>query len=130
VLLFFLYLELEFVQYTQYITTADRKQLGGNGQYEITIDPKGMIRDKSGYWSITLNNMEDRYLIPNPLGRYSITSYTATANSDGTYTVRINPDGKGENAIPTMKKPVYVIMRVYQPQGTIDFPPITAVRQD
>lgn len=118
----------EFVQYTQYLTTTDGKQLGGDGHYEITISPKGLIRDKSGYWSITLNNMEDRYLIPNPQRRYSITSYTASANSDGTYTVRMNPDGKGANAIPTMKKPFYAIMRVYQPKGTIDFPPITEIR--
>ena len=118
----------EFVQYTQYLTTTDGKQLGGDGHYEITISPKGLIRDKSGYWSITLNNMEDRYLIPNPQRRYSITSYTASANSDGTYTVRMNPDGKGANAIPTMKKPFYAIMRVYQPKGTIDFPPINAAR--
>ena len=118
----------EFVQYTQYVKTKDGKQLGGDGHYEITVDPKGMIRDKDGYWSITLYNMEDRYLIPNLQERYSITSYTATANSDGTYTVRINPEGKGENAIPTMRKPVYAIMRVYQPKGTIDFPPISAAR--
>lgn len=114
----------EFVQYTQYIKTPDGKQLGGDGHYEITINPKGLIRDERGYWSITLYSLEDRYLIPNPQGRYSITSYTAIANSDGTYTVRINPDGQGENAIPTMKKPVYAVMRVYQPKGTIEFPPI------
>jgi hypothetical protein len=114
----------EFVQYTQYVSLPDGEKLGGNGSYTITIDSKGMIRDKSGYWSITVYNMEDRYLIPNPLDRYSITSYTATANSDGTYTIRINPDGKGENAIPTMKKPIYAIMRVYQPQGTVKFPAI------
>ncbi|UCF38873.1 MAG: DUF1214 domain-containing protein [Acidobacteriota bacterium] len=118
----------EFVQYTQYVRTADGEALGGDGHYEIRIDPKGLIRDKSGYWSITLYNMEDRYLISNPQGRYSITSYTAAANSDGTYTVRTNPDGKGENAIPTMKKPVYAVMRVYQPMGTIDFPPISVAR--
>ena len=118
----------EFVQYTQYVTGPDGEQLGGDGSYAITIDPKGLIRDKSGYWSITVNNMEDRYLIPNPMDRYSITSYTATVNSDGTYTVRINPDGKGENAIPTMKKPIYIVMRVYQPKGTVNFPPIDATR--
>ncbi len=118
----------EFVQYTQYVATADGEQVGGEGAYTITINPKGLIRDESGYWSITVYNMEDRYLIPNPLDRYSITSYTAIANSDGTYTVRINPDGKGENAIPTMKKPDYAVMRVYQPKGTVDFPPINKVK--
>jgi len=119
----------DFVQYTQYIKTPDGKQLGGNGHYEININPKGLIRDDKGYWSVTLYSMEDRYLISNPQGRYSISSYTAIANSDGTYTVRINPNGEGENALPTMSKPVYAIMRVYQPDGIIDFPPIEATLQ-
>jgi hypothetical protein len=114
----------EFVQYTQYLSLPDGEKLGGAGSYTITIDPQGMIRDKSGYWSITVYNMDDRYLIPNPLDRYSITSYTAAANSDGTYTVRINPDGTGKNAIPTMKRPIYAVMRVYQPQGIVSFPAI------
>ncbi len=113
-----------FVQYIQYVATTDSEPLGGDGAYEITINPKGLIRDKSGYWSVTVYNMEDRYLIPNPAGQYSITSYTANANEDGTYTIRINPKGTGENAIPTMKKRVYAVMRVYQPEGTVDFPPI------
>ena len=83
-----------------------------------------MIRDESGYWSITVYNMTDRYLIPNSQGVYSITSYNAQPNDDGTYTIRINPDGKGENAIPTMKNDIYAVMRVYQPQGIVEFPPV------
>ena len=102
--------------------------MGGGGAYELTIDPKGMIRDKSGYWSVTVYSMEDRYLIPNPQDRYSISSYTAMPNPDGTYTVRINPEGSGKNAIPTMKQSVYAVTRVYQPKGTVDFPPIQVVR--
>lgn len=112
----------EFVQYTQYVVAPDGERLGGQGSYTITVDPEGMIRDQSGYWSITVYNMEDRYLIQNSLDTYSITSYTAIANSDGSYTVRINPDGVGENAIPTVGKTIYAVMRVYQPVGTVDFP--------
>jgi hypothetical protein len=66
--------------------------------------------------------MEDRYLIENPQQRYSISSYSAVPNTDGTFTIRINPEGTGETAIPTMGKPIYVIMRAYQPIGAVEFP--------
>jgi hypothetical protein len=38
-------------------------------------------------------------------------------------------DGKGENAISTMKKPIYIVMRVYQPKGTVEFPSIKLDRK-
>jgi hypothetical protein len=114
----------EYVQYVQYVTTEDGAALGGDGSYSITIDDEGLFRDDNGYWSVTIYNLEDRYLIPNPEDRYSITSYTAKPDADGTVTVRINRDGTGDNALPTMGKPIYAIMRVYQPNGTITFPPI------
>jgi len=41
-----------FVQYMQYVTTEDGAMLGGNEAYRITIDPAGLIRDGSGYWSV------------------------------------------------------------------------------
>ncbi|MCH2174776.1 MAG: DUF1214 domain-containing protein [Lentisphaeria bacterium] len=118
----------KFVQYKQYVQTEDGKPLGKDGSYEITIDAKGLMRDEKGYWSITVYNMEDRYLIENDKNIYSITSYTTKPNKDGSFTVRINPTGEGENAIPTMNKSIYAIMRVYQPNGVIKFPSIKTVK--
>ena len=114
----------DFVQYTQYVKAPDASQLGGEVSYRLTIDPEGLIRDDSGYWSVTVYSMEDRYLIPNPAERYSYTSYGAKANKDGTCTIRMNPKGEGENAIPTTGKPIYAVMRVYQPRGIVNFPEI------
>jgi hypothetical protein len=94
--------------------------------YTITVDPAGLCRGH-GYWSVTVYDLEDRYLIPNPVGRYGVSSYSVVPNDDGTCTVRINPDGSGENAIPTMRRSVYAILRVYEPAGTVVFPPIIAV---
>lgn len=115
----------DFVQYQQYVQSPDGKQLGGDGHYEILIDPKNLMHDDKGYWSVTVCSMEDRYLIPNEKGVYSVTGYNARANEEGTYTVRINPDGEGENAIPSTSKDFYAVMRVYQPAGVVEFPPIT-----
>lgn len=109
-----------FVQYTQYVE-LDGAPLGGDGSYTITVHPEGIVND-DGYWSITVYNMEDRYLIPNPDHRYSLTSYRTVPNADGTVTVRINPDGVGDNSLPTMGKPIYAIMRAYQPRGIVSFP--------
>jgi hypothetical protein len=114
-----------YVQYAQYVQ-VDGERLGGDGSYTITVDPAGLCRER-GYWSVTVYDMEDRYLIPNPVGRYGVSSYSVVPNDDGTCTVRINPDGSGENAIPTMRRPVYAILRVYEPAGTVAFPPIIAV---
>ena len=114
----------DFVQYVQYVNDENGNPLGGDGSYQININPKGLIRDAKGYWSITVYNMEDRYLIKNSKEVYSITSYTAAPNSDGSFTIRINPKGKGTNAIPTAGKPIYAVMRVYQPNGMVEFPPI------
>jgi hypothetical protein len=111
-----------YVQYMQYVQ-LNGAPLGGDGSYTVTVDAEGMVRD-DGYWSVTVYNMEDRYLIANPQHRYAVSSYNAIPNADGTCTIRINPDGTGENAIPTMRKPIYAIMRAYQPLGTVEFPPI------
>lgn len=115
-----------FVQYTQYVQ-LDGEPLGGDASYTITVPAERIVHD-DGYWSLTVYDMEDRYLIPNPQDRYAISSYNAIPNADASCTIRIDPDGTGENAIPTMGKPIYAIMRAYQPCGTVAFPPIHADR--
>ncbi|MEE4146551.1 MAG: DUF1214 domain-containing protein, partial [Halieaceae bacterium] len=64
--------------------------------------------------SITVYGTDNKGLIPNPRGRYDRTSYSSTANADGTYTVSLNPAGEGVNAIPTGKD-FYAVLRAYVP---------------
>lgn len=113
-----------YVQYFQYGKPQGPEKIGGEKSYELTIDPKGLFKDDDGYWSVTVYDMEDRYLIPNEKDCYSVSSYNAKPNEDGTYTVRMNPEGEGLNAIPTEGKVFYATMRVYQPNGKISFPSI------
>lgn len=117
-----------FVQYQQYGKPEGPEKIGGDKSYELTINPKGLFKDEDGYWSVTIYDMGDRYLIPNGNDRYSVTAYNAIANEDGTYTVRMNPKGEGDNAIPTAGRVFYAIMRVYQPNGKISFPAIREVK--
>lgn len=48
--------------------------------------------------------------------------YATKRNPDGTTTLRVNPDGTGDNAIPTVGKNWYAVLRVYEPVANIDFP--------
>ena len=94
----------------------------GKDSYEYTIPKDGLIRNDKGYWTFTIYNDKDRYLIPNKGNKYHVSSYNAKANADGTYTIRINPEGKGDNAIPTNGVEFYALFRVYEPVSDIKFP--------
>lgn len=115
------------VQYAQYVKDADNDGLGGEHAYEIVVPEEGIVKGDNGYWTITVYNLEDRYLIPNKGNIYYISSYNAVKNEDGTVTVRINKDGKGENAIPTEGKMIYIVFRAYEPVNDLSFPEIMKV---
>ncbi|GMQ25392.1 hypothetical protein Aoki45_20740 [Algoriphagus sp. oki45] len=116
--------QARYVQYTQYVKDQNGEPVKGTGTYEITVPANGLVKDSNGYWSLTIYSMEDRYLIPNSKNRYSFTSYEAKPNSDGTFTLRINPEGDGENAIPTAGVDFYGVFRVYNPVENLTFPQI------
>lgn len=119
--------QARFVQYTQYIKDPKGEFLK-DGSYEINVPAEGLMRNENGYWSLTLYSMEDRYLIPNSKRVYSITSYGAKPNTDGSYTLRINPKGKGENAIPSAGVQFYGVFRVYEPAEGWEFPTIKIIK--
>lgn len=116
--------QARYVQYGLYIYDSDKQLLNGKGRYEMTVPPSGLVRNDKGYWSLTIYNSADKYLIPNPANKYHISSYQAKKNEDGTYTLRVNPEGKGENAIPSAGKDFYAIFRVYEPVKDLTFPEI------
>jgi hypothetical protein len=117
-------IQARYVQYTQYLKDQNGEAITGTGDYEINVPADGLIRDEYGYWSLTIYSMEDRYLIPNKKNRYSFSSYEAKPNSDGTYTLRINTNGDGENAIPSAGVNFYGVFRVYNPVKDLSFPEI------
>ena len=45
-----------------------------------------------GYWSITLYSHPEVRLVPNPIGKYSISSRTTCADPDGGFTIHIAPE--------------------------------------
>ncbi len=79
---------------------------------------------------------QDFFLVPNPIGRYSLSSHTATLkrNPDGSLDIYIQhtaPAGHRSNWLPAPASGQFeVTLRLYGPQpralnGTYIYPPIT-----
>ncbi|WP_369049031.1 DUF1214 domain-containing protein [Tenacibaculum sp. UWU-22] len=113
--------------YLQYLKDQNGDPLNGVDSYEIQVPAESLMADKNGYWSVTVYNIEDRYLIPNRKNVYNVNYYRTVKNKDGSVTVRINPKGEGDNAIPTNGKNFYGVFRVYNPKLGIVFPSIKKV---
>ena len=70
------------------------------------------------WWSITVYG-EDNFLIPNEYDKYSVTSANVVRH-DGTWTIYISRDPKGENWIPLRGYGGFVIViRLYNPDPTV-----------
>lgn len=132
---------------TAYVTraVAARAGLWGNhgyeADYEITyVDADGRPLDSAyryelrlpapppvdAFWSLTMYDAHDFYLVENPINRYSIGDRTPGLQygSDGSLTLYIQREspgfGKESNWLPTPQKgPFRPIMRLYQPQRPI-----------
>ncbi len=117
--------QARYVDYLQDLVDQNGDKFNGTDSYQITVPKESMMRNSKGYWSYTIYNMEDRYLIPNKENKYVISSYSAKQNKDGSYTLNINPNGKGENALPTTGKAFYGVFRVYEPVDGLVFPQTT-----
>ena len=85
------------------------------------------IRDRYG---------EDRYLAPNPIGRYALGNRSPLQrNADGSLTLYVSqqpPPGPRENWLPAPAGGFYLILRLYHPQpafldGSYRMPPLEHV---
>ena len=90
------------------------------GKYTLTIT-KDNIPDVQFFWSLTMYNAKDRFLVANPIDRFSIGSRTEGLkyNTDGSLTIYVQKDnpgkGKESNWLPAPDGPFYSIMRLYGP---------------
>lgn len=116
------------VDYAQYLVDQHGESLTGTSDYEMVVPASlPLVKDDKGYWNFTIYSMEDRYLIPNDQGKHVISSYTADENEDGSVTIRVNPQGNGDNALPTAGQRFYGVFRVYQPVDGVEFPKLKKV---
>jgi hypothetical protein len=117
--------------YPMTYTDADGDQLDGHNSYTLSFDQDPPV---GAFWSITMYDLPDFYLVANPIGRYSIGDRTPGLRraADGSLTIVIQHDQPADtsNWLPAPAAPFRPIMRLYQPEaavleGTYKIPPIT-----
>jgi hypothetical protein len=115
------------------MTYADKdgQGLDGHNRYTLALDQDQPV---GAFWSITMYDLPDFYLVANPIGRYSIGDRTPgpRRDADGSLTIVIQHDQPADtsNWLPAPTAPFRPIMRLYQPapavlDGTYKIPPIT-----
>jgi hypothetical protein len=117
--------------YPMTYTDADGDQLDGRNHYTLTFTQDPPV---DAFWSITMYDLPDFYLVANPIDRYSIGDRTAglRRDEDGSLTIVIQhePPADISNWLPAPADPFRPIMRLYQPRaavldGSYQIPPIT-----
>jgi hypothetical protein len=117
--------------YPMTYTDADGDRLDGRNRYTLTFGQEPPV---DAFWSITMYDLPDFYLVANPIGRYSIGDRTPGLRRarDGSLTIVIQHDRPADtsNWLPAPAALFRPIMRLYQPQaavldGTYKIPPIT-----
>jgi hypothetical protein len=120
--------------YAQVYDDAGGAPLDGNGRYELrfaTPPPVG------AFWSVTMYDLPEFFLVANPIDRYSIGDRTPGLRvaEDGSVTIRMQreepdePDARA-NWLPTPDGPFRPLLRMYEPaasvlDGSYVLPPIT-----
>lgn len=109
---------------------ADGNQLNGAHTYTLTFTQTPPV---DAFWSITMYDTPDYYLVANPIDRYSIGDRTPglVYGADGSLTITMSHDQPDEpaNWLPAPAGDFRPVMRMYQPQapvfdGTYVIPPV------
>jgi hypothetical protein len=97
-------------------------QLTGKHQYMLHLDELPPV---DAFWSLTIYQPPEFYLVANPINRYSIGDRTPglTYNTDGSLDIYLQYDspgpGKESNWLPIPDGPFRAAMRMYQPSDVI-----------
>ena len=96
-------------------------ELSGDHTYVLTLSPPPEV---DAFWSLTMYDEPDYYLVANPIDRYSIGDRTRglQAGADGSVTIYMQQDAPGgakdANWLPTPAGPFRPVLRSYQPKGS------------
>jgi hypothetical protein len=103
-------------------TDSDGQPLDGANRYELRLTSPPPV---DAFWSLTMYDVPDFYLVANSIDRYSIGDRTPglQAGPDGSVTIYLQSDSPGPereaNWLPTPAGAFRPIMRMYQPQQPI-----------
>jgi len=111
--------------YTGSATDKDNQPLSGNNKYILKF-PKGQLPEAKYFWSITMYNLPKRFLVPNPINRYSMggKSKGLKYESNGDLIIYLYPESPGKdkesNWLPTPKNQDFnFVLRIYGPQPDV-----------
>jgi hypothetical protein len=119
--------------YAMVYDDADGTALDGSGRYELRF---ASTPPCDAFWSVTMYDTPDFYLVANPIERYSIGDRTPglRTNDDGSLTIAMQhgePDDADRKAnwLPTPSGAFRPILRMYEPReavfdGSYELPPI------
>ena len=119
--------------YTMVYEDADGDQLNGSGRYELRFEREPPV---NAFWSVTMYDTPEFFLVANPIDRYSIGDRTPglVKAADGSLTIvmqRDEPAAAEERAnwLPTPPGDFRPILRMYEPDesvfdGGYELPPI------
>jgi hypothetical protein len=122
--------------YQMIYVDADNQPLDGEGKYELNLPEPPPV---DAFWSLTMYDADQFYLVANAIDRYSIGDRTPGLKygEDGSLTIYLQKDSPGpdkeSNWLPTPQSgPYRPILRLYQPKqpildGTYILPAITRV---
>ncbi len=105
-------------------TDAQGSQLDGEHKYVLRMS-EDQVPPVRFFWSFTMYNLPHRYLVENPIKRYSIGSATPGLQREpnGSVTLYVSKDSPGEqkesNWLPAPDGPFWVVLRTYGPDETI-----------
>jgi hypothetical protein len=109
--------------YAQTFEDAAGKQLNGGHRYQIHFD---QLPPVDAFWSLTMYNLPNYYLVANPIERYSIGDRTPGIEygEDGSLTITIQTDQpdpgiERANWLPAPAGDFRPILRMYEPRSAI-----------
>ena len=123
--------------YAMIYVDAEGNELDGARGYELRFTSPPPCR---AFWSVTMYDTPDFFLVANAIDRYSIGDRTPGlhAGDDGSLTIVMQPDEPSEperraNWLPTPAGTFRPILRMYEPDdavfdGRYELPPITRTR--
>lgn len=127
--------------YPAYQVDGENKPLDASkNNYTVTF-PSGQIPKSQYFWSFTMYDLPGRFLVDNPINRYSIGSQTTAMKKekDGSLIVYFQKTSPGKekegNWLPTPDGPFFCVLRIYGPSedvinGTYQVPPMIASKKN
>jgi hypothetical protein len=109
--------------YPLYFIDSDKKPLDASMKnYVLKFEP-GKLPPVNAFWSLTMYDLPDRFLVANPLNRYLINSPMLSSlqqDSDGGLRIYIQSESPGKdmeaNWLPAPKGRFFMSMRLYYPK--------------